>query len=74
MRRAQSVSAKVRRWLPVVCRSIAVSLTAYPAARKFLLYAGRVEQLAVWGFPLPELAVLLSGVVLGSQTRSTIGA
>lgn len=63
MTRPQSVSATVGRWLPAVCRGVAVSLTAYPAARKFLQYGGRVEQFAAWGFPLPELAVLFSGVV-----------
>lgn len=56
-------SAKLGRWLPVVCRAVAVLLTAYPAARKFLQYSDRVEQFAAWGFPLAEFAVLLSGVV-----------
>lgn len=63
MTRAQSVSATVGRWLPAVSRAVAVSLTAYPAARKFLQYADRVEQFTAWGFPLPEAAVLFSGVV-----------
>jgi uncharacterized membrane protein YphA (DoxX/SURF4 family) len=63
MTRVQSVSARVGRWVPVVCRAVAVSLTAYPPARKFLQYSDRVERFAAWGFPLPELAVLLSGVV-----------
>ncbi len=59
----RSASAGAGRWVPVLCRAVAVALTAYPAARKFLRYSDRVSQFETWGFPVPELAVPFSGVV-----------
>lgn len=51
------------RWLPVVLRVIAVTITAYPAVRKFTEYSARVEAFTAYGMPWPELAVPLTGVV-----------
>lgn len=59
----RSASDGASRWVPVLCRAVAVALTAYPVARKFLQYSDRVSQFETWGFPFPELAVPFSGVV-----------
>lgn len=57
------LSGLLGRWLPVVLRVIAVTLTAYPAVRKFTEYSARVEAFTGYGIPWPELAVPLTGVV-----------
>lgn len=56
-------SGLIGRWLPVIFRLIAVTVTAYPAVRKFLEYSYRVEQFAMYGIPWPEVAVPLTGVI-----------
>lgn len=58
-----AVSDRLSGWALVLCRVVAVTLTAYPAARKFLEYSDRVAQFREWGVPVPELAVPLSGVI-----------
>jgi uncharacterized membrane protein YphA (DoxX/SURF4 family) len=67
----------IARWLPVVLRVIAVTVTLYPAVRKFLEYSYRVQRFASYGIPFPELAVPLSGVVellaIGSLTIGVAG-
>lgn len=57
------VRDRVARWLPVVLRVIAVTITAYPAVRKFLEYSYRVNQFASYGMPWPEVAVPVTGVI-----------
>lgn len=59
----RSSTRQVGRWLPVVLRIVAVTITLYPALRKFLEYSSRVQQFRAYGMPWPELAVPLSGVV-----------
>ena len=54
---------RLARWLPVLLRVLVVTVTAYPALRKFLEYSYRVEQFRAYGMPWPELAVPVTGVV-----------
>lgn len=56
-------SGSVGRWLPVLLRVVAVTLTAYPAVRKFLEYSYRVQQFASYGIPWPEVAVPVTGLI-----------
>lgn len=59
----QAGSERFGRWLPVFLRVVVVTVTAYPALRKFLEYSYRVEQFRAYGMPWPELAVPVTGVV-----------
>lgn len=67
----------IARWFPVVLRVVAVTVTLYPAVRKFLEYSYRVQRFASYGIPFPELAVPLSGIVellaVGSLTVGVAG-
>lgn len=67
----------IARWLPVVLRVVAVTVTLYPAVRKFLEYSYRVQRFASYGIPFPELAVPVSGIVellaIGSLTLGVAG-
>jgi uncharacterized membrane protein YphA (DoxX/SURF4 family) len=56
-------SGRVRQWLPLVFRAVAVLVALYPAVRKFTAYGARVDAFAAYGVPWPELAVLLTGVI-----------
>lgn len=49
--------------LRVIFRVVVVTVTAYPAVRKFLEYPSRVEQFATYGIPWPEVAVPVTGVI-----------
>jgi len=51
------------RWLPLVLRVLAVTITVYPAIQKFLAYSSQVDEFAAYGIPWPAVAVSLSGVV-----------
>lgn len=59
----RALTAAVTRWVPAFLRAIAVSVTAYPAVRKFLRYSARVEQFAKYGLPWPAIAVPLTGSI-----------
>lgn len=58
-----TATGPVRRWLPVLLRVLAVVLTSYPAVRKFVEYAARVDAFETYGMPWPELAVPVTGVI-----------
>lgn len=49
--------------LAVLLRVVAVTVTLYPAARKFLEYPYRVAKFEAYGFPYPEVAVPVTGVI-----------
>lgn len=51
------------RFLPVLLRVFAVTVTVYPAVRKFFQYSNRVSEFGGYGIPWPEVAVVLAGVV-----------
>lgn len=57
------LGGQVGRLLPVFLRVVAVTITLYPAIRKFSEYATQVSQFEAYGIPWPELAVPLSGVI-----------
>jgi uncharacterized membrane protein YphA (DoxX/SURF4 family) len=54
---------EIRRFPPVIFRVLAVTITLYPAIRKFSEYSYRVSQFEAYGIPLPGLAVPVTGVV-----------
>lgn len=60
---SRSTSGRVARWLPVVLRVVAVTITLYPALRKFLEYPYRVGEFRAYGIPWPEVAVPLTGII-----------
>lgn len=57
------VADSITKWLPIVLRGVAVTVTVYPAIRKFTQYSYRVQEFASYGVPFPELAVPVSGAV-----------
>lgn len=63
MSETRQLSDSIARWLPVVLRVIAVTVTVWPAVRKFTQYSYRVQEFASYGVPFPELAVPVSGAV-----------
>ncbi|MFC7325919.1 DoxX family protein [Halorubrum rutilum] len=63
MRSVNALDKRFRRLLPVILRVLAVTITLYPAVRKFSEYSYRVTQFEAYGIPLPGLAVLVTGVV-----------
>lgn len=63
MTATDAIQGRLGRWLPIVLRVVAVTITLYPALRKFLEYSYRVQQFRGYGLPWPELAVPLTGVV-----------
>lgn len=58
-----SLSGSLGQRLPVILRVLVVTVTAYPAVRKFLEYSYRVEQFAAYGIPWPEVTVPLTGLI-----------
>lgn len=60
---SRSPAGRVVLWLPVVLRVVAVTVTLYPALRKFLEYSYRVGEFRTYGIPWPEVAVPLTGVI-----------
>lgn len=58
-----SLPEHLGRRLPIIFRVIVVTVTAYPAVRKFLEYSYRVEQFAAYGIPWPEVTVPLTGLI-----------
>ena len=63
MSETRQLSEGITRWLPVVLRVVAVTVTVWPAIRKFTQYMYRVQEFASYGVPFPELAVPVSGAV-----------
>jgi len=63
MSSARSLPGWLCPWLPVLFRVVAVTVTVYPAVRKFVEYSPRVERFAAYGMPWPEATVPLTGVV-----------
>ena len=63
MSETRQLSGSITRWLPVVLRVVAVTVTVWPAIRKFTQYSYRVQEFASYGVPFPELAVPVSGAV-----------
>ena len=54
---------QLRAALAVLLRVIVVTVTAYPALRKFTEYTYRVARFEAYGLPWAELAVPVTGVV-----------
>lgn len=63
MKSLGSPGHRVDRLLPVVSRVVAVTVTLYPAVRKFTEYPHRVSQFETYGMPWPELAVPVTGLI-----------
>jgi len=63
MSETRKLSGSLTRWLPVVLRVVAVTVTVWPAIRKFTQYSYRVQEFTSYGVPFPELAVPVSGAV-----------
>lgn len=59
----RSMTGQISRWLPALLRVVVVTITLYPALRKFLEYAYRVQAFRAYGVPWPELTVPLSGMI-----------
>ncbi|WP_458209406.1 DoxX family protein [Haladaptatus sp. NG-SE-30] len=55
--------ARLRRWLPLILRTLIVVIVAIPAITKFADYAGQVEFFTSLGIPAPEVMVLVVGFV-----------
>jgi len=56
-------SGRLADGIRLLFRVLVVTVTVYPAFRKFFEYSYRVEQFASYGFPMPELAVPLTGII-----------
>jgi uncharacterized membrane protein YphA (DoxX/SURF4 family) len=63
MRSANALNRQIRRVFLVILRALAVTITLYPAIRKFVEYSYRVTQFETYGIPWPELAVPVTGVI-----------
>jgi len=59
----RTVADRMRPMASILMRVVAVTITLYPAIRKFTEYARRVSEFRSYGLPWPELAVPLTGVV-----------
>lgn len=58
-----AVTGRVRRGVPILLRLLAVTITLYPAIRKFTEYSYRVSEFQSYGMPWPELTVVLTGLI-----------
>lgn len=58
-----SNAGRLRRAVPVCLRLVVVTITLYPAVRKFTEYSYRVAEFQSYGMPWPELTVPLTGVI-----------
>lgn len=58
-----AVTGRVRRGVPILLRILAVTITLYPAIRKFTEYSYRVGEFQSYGMPWPELTVVLTGLI-----------
>ena len=63
MRSANALNKQIRQVFPVILRALAVTITLYPAIRKFAEYSYRVTQFKTYGIPWPELAVPVTGLI-----------
>lgn len=63
MSSVNALGKQVRRFLPVILRVLTVTITLYPAVRKFSEYSYRVTQFEAYAIPWPELAVPVAGVI-----------
>lgn len=63
MKASQMSTGKLKCVLQVLLRVVAVTITLYPALRKFTEYSFCVEQFATYGIPWPELLVPLTRVI-----------
>lgn len=63
MRSGRSSVEWTTRRLPIVLRTLAVTITVVPAVAKFLAYSSQVDAFASYGVPWPAVAVPLVGVV-----------
>lgn len=63
MKSVNALKRHVGRFLPGILRALAVTITLYPAVRKFTEYSYRVTQFETYGIPWPELAVPVTGVI-----------
>jgi uncharacterized membrane protein YphA (DoxX/SURF4 family) len=63
MSKTRQLADSITRWLPVVLRVVAVTVTVWPAIRKFTQYSYQVQEFASYGVPFPEIAVPVSGAV-----------
>lgn len=61
MSTARSLPVRAGRWLPVLFRVLAVTITLYPAIRKFTEYSYRVSEFQSYGMPWPALTVPVTG-------------
>lgn len=57
------VRERLRPPVAVLLRVVVVTLTLYPALRKFFEYSSRVEQFYTYGMPWPEVAVPVTGII-----------
>ena len=58
-----AITGQVRRWVQILLRLLVVTITLYPAIRKFTEYSYRVGEFQSYGIPWPELTVPLTGVI-----------
>jgi len=63
MTASNAIAGRGKQYLAVFLRAIAVTITLYPALRKFLEYSYRVGKFESYGIPWPEFAVPVTGVV-----------
>jgi len=63
MRSPRSVVREPGHLVCLLLRVVAVTVTAYPAFRKFLEYSYRVGEFESYGMPFPELAVPVTGLI-----------
>ena len=59
----RSVAREPGQLVRLLLRVIAVTVTVYPALRKFFEYSSRVGEFESYGMPFPELAVPVTGVI-----------
>lgn len=60
---AQNSPSRARPLASILMRVVAVTITLYPAVRKFTEYSHRVGEFRSYGLPWPELAVPLTGII-----------